>query len=365
MIKPMPPSTPSASPSVAATPIPIAGPNASPSTAITRAPSANPQGPIALVLPTRSTDFARAAEAVRAGVTAARDALSPQRELRVFESDGSRPSTLEAYRAANTANAAAIIGPLTRSEVQWVGAELKPTVPTIALNTFDGVPPNNFYTLSLAVDNEARQIALVAYEEARANDPAQTPTALVVTTASPLHKRAAQNFAEAFSAAGGRVLEMLEAPSEGPIVVAPRIQSAQPSLVFVALPPARAGALNAALRTVPMYGTSSLNAVGERLAMIDLEGVRLVDAPWLLVHNDSELARFARPDVQVRYTPEIERLYALGVDALRLALELSAGRNAIELSGATGTLSVMGPRVERRARTATVRNGEAVPDERP
>ena len=114
-----------------------------------------------------------------------------------------------------------------------------------------------------------------------------------------------------------------------------------------------------------MYGTSSLNASGQRVALLDLEGVRVVDAPWLLSQGDANLARYARADQQMRYAPELERLYALGIDAFRLALELSQGRQNVEIDGATGTLSLRGTTIDRRARPATIRDGIAVPDTAP
>src|SRR5690606_13700901 len=61
---------------------------------------------------------------------------------------------------------------------------------------------------------------------------------------------------------------------------------------------------------------------------------------------------------------ELQRLYALGIDAYRLARELVRGRQQVELDGVTGWLRVdvpVDPRVRRISTVSVYREGMLVP----
>src|SRR5688500_17774197 len=91
---------------------------------------------IALLLPTSSEAFARAAEAVRAGfLEASRKATDRKLPVRLYAVTDDPQNVLASYRQALAAGAQLVVGPLTRNGVSALaaGAQLI-TVPTLALN---------------------------------------------------------------------------------------------------------------------------------------------------------------------------------------------------------------------------------------
>jgi outer membrane PBP1 activator LpoA protein len=111
---------------------------------------------------------------------------------------------------------------------------------------------------------------------------------------------------------------------------------------------------------LPVYATSQVNLGGAEAALLaaDLEGVRFVDMPWLLEPDHPAVMIYPRAEVAL--SGELQRLYALGIDAYRLAAEWVAGRRDFELDGVTGRLRVQrdrSARVERTPLAAVFRSG--------
>ncbi len=317
---------------------------------------------VALLLPTRSPDFARASEAVRNGVLAARDVLMPDMEVVVFDTDDSAESVQNAYRKAADGAPAAIIGPLTRPAVQAIASVVEVLTPTIALNAIDAEVPPNVFMFVLQIEAEAHQVARLAIADLRARDPGRRATAVVITSAAPLHKRAAQAFEEAYVANGGAVLATIDIGAERGNALQTRLAATAPTTVFLAVDAPLASAARPYLRDVAVYGTSQLNTRAERGRQIDLEGIHFVDMPWLVQRDAPAVSRFARSEGLARYSADLERLYAMGIDAFRVAIDAAAGRSSIGFDGVTGAVMVDRQRIERRALPAVIRDGEAVPD---
>ena len=83
--------------------------------------------------------------------------------------------------------------------------------------------------------------------------------------------------------------------------------------------------------------------------------------PWLLRLDDLAVMAYPRPDL----TAENMRWYAFGIDAFRLALELSTGKQNVELDGVTGRLRANATHrgiVERIPILASIKNGKALAD---
>ena len=57
---------------------------------------------------------------------------------------------------------------------------------------------------------------------------------------------------------------------------------------------------------------------------------------------------------------DLERLYALGIDACRIAQEMARGRTGFDLDGVTGKLTVQAGLIGREPIQAGYRDGEAV-----
>jgi outer membrane PBP1 activator LpoA protein len=114
------------------------------------------------------------------------------------------------------------------------------------------------------------------------------------------------------------------------------------------------------LGTLPTYAGSTANDRPSREALRDLEDVRFVDIPWIVTPDAREFARIPRAEFP---NATLDRLYALGIDAFRVAQLMAAGRlDRIELDGATGRLALDSTRqFAREARAMQFKGGQVVP----
>jgi uncharacterized protein len=91
----------------------------------------------------------------------------------------------------------------------------------------------------------------------------------------------------------------------------------------------------------------------------DLNGLRFVDMPWLHQADHAASMVFARPEAPL--SADLERLYALGIDAFRVAGELARARTEFEVDGVTGGLTVHAGAIRRLPLQLEFRDGTAVP----
>ena len=112
--------------------------------------------------------------------------------------------------------------------------------------------------------------------------------------------------------------------------------------------------------TIATYAGSTVNDRQPRETLRDLEDVHFVDIPWLANPEASEFARISRP---VLASATLDRLYALGVDAFRVAQLLAEGHlDRIEFDGATGHLTLDATRqFVREGRSLQFKGGLIVP----
>ncbi len=292
---------------------------------------------IALLLPMNSKLFGKHAAALRDGFQAAaktqRQLQLPVREYAVSDEVG---NVLEGYRSAVAGGAQVVVGPLTRDAVTALAFGEPVPVPTLALNVADNVGriPGNLYMLSLQVETEARQVARFAWRENRR-------TAITVSGSSPVQRRMQTAFADEFSRLGGKITGDLVFTAESDKLQAIGRAAADADMAFLALNFSETRAARAFLGNTPAYATSSVH-IGDPgvLAGHDLAGVSFVDMPWLLEPQHPAVMIYPRPQLQGAI--DLERLYALGIDAWRIAQLLLAGVREIRLDGVTGTLT-LGP----------------------
>jgi hypothetical protein len=91
-----------------------------------------------------------------------------------------------------------------------------------------------------------------------------------------------------------------------------------------------------------------------------MEGIAFVDMPWLIEPDHPAVMTY--PRAATPYSAELERLYALGIDAYRVAAEWLKGGQRFELDGVTGRLRVdpvLAGRVERLPSLAVFVDGRA------
>ncbi len=291
---------------------------------------------VALILPLNSASFARHADAVRQGFLAALKVQGSNAPLvRIYAADEDSNNLLTVYEQAVESGAQLVVGPLTRSGVADLAASSVVTVPTLALNTVEtpATAPSRLYFFGLAIEFEARQAAQLAFEDGRRS-------AFVVSDDTPLSKRMRLAFAEEFSRAGGNIVaEFAYGADPGSLN---RLQQAVglgvADAVFLALDFARARALRPYLgNSVSIYATSQANAGRpSALAAHDLNLVRFVDMPWLLQLDHPAVMIYPRP--QFGDASDFERLYALGIDAFRIGLELLRQDREPSIDGVTGRI---------------------------
>lgn len=367
--------------------------------------SAPPSGTpirIGLLLPLRSDTLGAAAESVRAGFMAGLERDRDNITVTVVETGDVPQDILGAYtRALQTEDI--VVGPLSRTAVAAVAGSSLVSKPTIALNYPEGhgqpgampLPPQ-MLAIGLSIEEEARQAA----QWAAADQP--SGSALVLTTSSAWQRRVAAAFANQWEGRLGRPLRMVELSAADGYLSDPelvqlraRLRQDTPDVLFSAMGADQTRQLRIALGSVlttepdnpvfstadklpppppvpteqfaslPIYGTSALNP-GAGFPGRDLDGVRLLDLPWQVQRDHPAVMVYPRPLQTGVGSADMARLYALGIDAFRVAREIArhpAGR--FQLDGVTGKLSVdfgQGPAsFERIEQSAIYQNGAPQP----
>lgn len=320
---------------------------------------------MALILPAKAPGFERAADITRKGFMAARGISTDKTQVQVLETDGSADGAVAAYKQALAANVAVVVGPLTKTEVAAVQGETI-RVPTLMLNVPDGAlnPVRNLYVLTLSVELEARVAAETAFRP-------DASSAIIVTTPSPLSKRAAAAFSDAWTRLGGNVKETLEYGGN-PVKIKRGVERVKGDVIFLATDAERARVIRPFLpRNQVIVATSQAYAVpprsegpalagqAEATKVNDLNGLRFFDMPWL--HQPDHAAVMVYPHSNPQMSADLERLYALGIDAFRVAEQLARKRDIFELDGVTGKLSVHEGLIGRAPIEAEYRDGAPVP----
>ena len=339
-------------------------PGAAQTTAIPGAPAPA----IALLLPNQQTVFARAAEAVRQGFFSANEAAGGKLAIQVLEVDDDATQLQTAIEGALKRGVKTVVGPLLRSGVNAVidGGYASP--PIVALNypDRDAAAPPTMIALGVSAESEAHFVVSFALAEfvGTRRSPGSAPRFVVLAGPSSLERRIAQAYVSALRA-GGETPLLVDASAEQGERLARMLDPERHDAVFLALDARGAALLRARIpRPILIFGTSLLNTASgaaspEATALAhDLDGVRFVDMPWLLLADASRGAGGPLPVTPL--PPDLARLYSLGVDAYRVAQRWSAGETRFTIEGMMGRLRVdrgAGPRVERTPAAAIYRNG--------
>ena len=326
---------------------------------------------IALLLPLRSEALGAAAEALKAGFMAGYERDRDNFTVDLIETGDAAQDLLSTY-AASEEQHDIVVGPLARSAVTAVAGSALVSKPTIALNSPEGraeqpLPPA-MLVMGLSVEEEARQTA----QWAAAEHP--HASALIVGGGTPWQRRIAAAYAAQWQRLGLPVRSVELGALNGELGEADLAQlnaslQGQPAdVIFAAVGAGEARQLRSALGSVlPMYGTSALNPGGDPMPQLD--GVRLVDLPWQLQRDHPAVMVYPRPLPEQPRKPgaaDMERLYALGIDAFRVARQIGRSRaGQFGVDGVTGKLTVsfgQGPSsFERTEQTAVYVNGVAQP----
>lgn len=362
---PMTIKAPPAPPAPTVQTMPVVTPDSPPAAAIPPAPNAIRIG---LILPLRSQSLGPPAAALRDGFMAAYERDRNGIVINVIETDDSTDETLDAYMAAVKANDL-IVGPLARSAVGAIAASGTVSKPTIALNHPEGrsadnpIPPK-MLVVGLSIEDEARQVAQWAGTDfPRSN-------ALIVSGPNAWQRRSASAFGGRWTQLGNQsqVVELLSSAGylheSGINQLKTRVEAEPPALIFAALDGNQLRQLRAAIgNSIPVYGTSSVNPGSEPgTAVAELDGVRLLDLPWQVQPDHAAVMIYPRP-LQNTGSVDLDRLYALGIDAFRITREIALKPiGTFKMDGVTGRLAFsfgQGPARFTRTETGAVYQGGA------
>jgi len=323
---------------------------------------------IALVLPNQQGIFAASAEAVRQGFFAAHKVSGSTATIQVIEVGDDVEQIGSALAAARDRGVRVAVGPLRRDEVNAIVEGGRAVLPLVTLNfpDRDAGAPSTMIAFSLSAEAEADrvvQIALASFINLR---PGVSTGArvMVLAGAGALERRVAQAYINALRAAG-EVSATVEATPAALSQLGRQFETGNYDAVFLALGAREASLVRPRIpRGIGVFGTSLLNVgdpagspVASALAF-DLEGVRFVDMPWLLQPDHPAVMVYPPPARAM--TLETARLYALGIDAFRIAQVWMKGELRFEVDGVTGRLRVdraQSVRVERIPTAAIYRNG--------
>jgi len=293
-----------------------------------------------LVLLPRGGRFGVAGDAVREGIEAAYDAdASGNRPALDFRASGGGR-----YDAGVDAGADVVIGPLQKSEVAALNDRSSVPVPTLALNRTEGASTEGLYQFSLAPEDEAINAADYAWASGLRQ-------AALLYPQGTWGARMADAFRSQWRTLGGELAgERAYGTGESRYAgdVAALLGAGDADVVFLVASGKDVTPLYAALEgaggRTPVVATSHVydgdfNPVRDAA----LAGLYFVDVPWLLdLERSDTLSRSALRERLPDASGPLARLYAMGIDAYRLAPRIGEmGRNPGTFSpGETGGLNV-------------------------
>ncbi|MGJ7915021.1 penicillin-binding protein activator [Massilia sp. LXY-6] len=333
------------------------------------APAAGNAGQVrvALLLPMNSSALGAAADSVRAGFMASVERDGAGVEVELVPTGDSADDTLSAYSRA-AASHDVVVGPLARPAVSALAAGGTVSRPTVALNHPEprGNLPRGMVVAGLSIEDEARQAADWAAREHPHG------RVLILTSNAPWAQRAAAAFEARWNELG-HTGQRFSVPSTGgridPGVISElkmRLDVDPPGLLFGALDVVELRQVRAQTgNAIPCYvGSSGNPGRAPGMGLPELDGLRVVDLPWMIRPDNRAVMMYPRPlDTEQALT--MNRLYALGIDAFLVARELALRPGSpFVIDGVTGHLEVDAggnPRLRRRESMAVYRGGDFEP----
>lgn len=310
---------------------------------------------LALVLPLDAPAYARAAEAVSAGFVAGAGAAGSRTTYVVIPH--AEDGVVEAFETARRSGAKVIVGPLIRDDLRIIAQTYLELPWTLALNQSEDAAsgPVQLFTFSLAVESDARTIARRMRDDAAQN-------VAIVGDETPLMKRFAGAFATEWLLGSGTAPNSFRFDPAPEALTALKRDLAKktPDAALLAVNGSDAPLVKPFLGTIAAYASGLVFDQKSEATLRDLDGLAIVEIPWLVSPGAPEFARFPRRDFG---SASLERLYALGLDAFRIAQALMDGPpRQFVLEGATGHVMLAeGRQFVREGRLAVYRAGQLVP----
>ena len=268
---------------------------------------------------------------MQAGFLAAA-AAAKTKPLVIGHGDG---DVLDAFNAAKEAGARVIVGPLVRDDLKALAGAGLDLPPTIALNQLDegAQLPAKMYTLTLTLDSDARQLAH------RARD-AGAMTVAVIASDSPLQQRFAAAFNAEWILAGGDAPVMFRFDRSPDMLALLRreLTKTRFDAALLAVDGADAALAKSYVKSTPTYTSSQVNENLPRETRATSTTCSSSTFRGSSTRTRAPYAGLKHPDYP---NTALDRLYALGIDAFRVAQAFADGPpEQLEFDGATGRLSL-------------------------
>jgi outer membrane PBP1 activator LpoA protein len=334
--------------------IEAAPPPVTPIEARSSRPAAAKTDLVALILPLDAPAYARAAEAVRDGFLAAAEVAGARSKCIVLAHK--EEGVLAAFDEARDRGVRVVVGPLLRDDLKAL-AIAEPDMPwTIALNQLDdrsALPPALF-TFALTIESDARVLARRAHQDGMRK--------IDVISAEPaIMKRLATAFTgEWISGGGGPPADFrFDSAPEALTLLRRNLARTQPDAVLLAVDGHQAALVKSFVGTIPAYASGLVFERPDAAVIRDLNDVTIVEIPWLVTPDAPQIAAYPRRDSG---SAALDRLYALGIDAFRVAQAFGDDPpRHFELDGATGYITLNASRqFVREGRLAVFRDGRLV-----
>jgi outer membrane PBP1 activator LpoA protein len=263
-------------------------------------------------------------------------------KLKVYNTDASE-DFIALYQQAVDEGAEMVIGPLEKHRLSLLFDQLSLPVPTLGLNQLDnyGQSPEQLYQFGLVPQDEAKQIADIAYLDNHRQ-------AYIITPEGEWGDKVSDAFIQRWQALGGTTIalsrysgqkdysssikqSLLLQDSEDrakriETLIGERLEFSprrreDVDMVFLLANPQQARSIKPLLAyhyaaDLPVYGTSRLYAGYQDTSRDrDLNGVRFTDMPWIL---QKPTAVHQQINEQFQLNTPYQRMYALGVDSYQL-----------------------------------------------
>lgn len=292
--------------------------------------------------------FAGAAESIRDGIEAASgtDSSGQRPTLRVVDSGSDSERARAIHAKAVKDGAEYVIGPLEKESVDSLAAGPPLAVPTLALNqtTRDSQAAANLYQFSLSPENEAAEAATKAMSMG-------LKRATVLYPEGAWGERLAGAFRDQWRRLGGTLVsESRYNPTSTSFkkTVDALLGNANADVLFLVATNDLANKLYPQIRLasspLTVISTSHVyTGVFDPTRDKALDGLYFVDIPWMLDGTgDGPLSRRRLSSSSFEVANPLARLYAMGIDAYRIAPRLPAlAKNpGAHYPGQTGGLSI-------------------------
>jgi outer membrane PBP1 activator LpoA protein len=311
---------------------------------------------IAVLLPL-SGNLGPQGNAIWQGILYAYYQMPPANRPTLTPYDLNQYNVSTAYDRAVADGADFVIGPLSKSDVENV-ADRNSEVTTLALNYSESSKGENFYEFGLSLRDDVRQIAEQLAKDGRAR-------VITITNDDALGQTLFSNFSQLFNDNGGTIIDQIHVDSDTDLkpAIASALQvkttrdpnSKKPLItrredvdaIFLNVTPEQGRTIVPLLQyyyagNVPVYATSLIyNGIQSVRQDYDLNKVVLTEMPWFVVPSDTydSVQKIFAQSFPTNYK-NYAKLYAVGIDAYRLAFQLGRLANTPNTfySGVTGKL---------------------------